>query len=392
MSASRAGPRPDAVQHRREPALHQRATVDDRYHGEQLPPRLLRDVDVVPQIGEGRGGARAPSRPSTGTPSTRPEARRRHARRPRRTRTSVPGRSRPVMCGAPLSTLDAPRPRYRNTGRGPSRVSAATARWGACAAARATPWPRLPASELACPALGDLTGRAPRRRRTADVRLRRARASRRRGRLRAVWRAPAIGSSATSAERQHALASRARVRAVEVPGPDRVLPGCAYFPACGGCQWQHVAPAAQRTAKQALVAEQLERLGGLRGRPRAPHDRRRSRLGLPRARVTLARRGPAGGTPPRARSHALVEVAACPIADPALSAHLESARAWLSRLRVPLRRLTIAAAPRRRRARRCGDGGAGSRRRGGRAVAVMRTAPSVRGTVLAGASTRLVTG
>src|SRR5439155_241289 len=57
---------------------------------------------------------------------------------------------------------------------------------------------------------------------------------------------------------------RARVAAVLAPGPDRVLPGCRYFPTCGGCQWQHVAPPAQRDAKAAIVAEQLARTAGVR--------------------------------------------------------------------------------------------------------------------------------
>src|SRR5207245_659701 len=52
---------------------------------------------------------------------------------------------------------------------------------------------------------------------------------------------------------------RARVAAVLVPGPGRVLPGCRYFPTCGGCQWQHVAPPAQRDATTEIGAAQLAR-------------------------------------------------------------------------------------------------------------------------------------
>ena len=44
---------------------------------------------------------------------------------------------------------------------------------------------------------------------------------------------------------QHAGFARARVVEVLEPGPARVFPGCRYFPTCGGCQWQHVAPGAQ---------------------------------------------------------------------------------------------------------------------------------------------------
>ncbi|GIH13791.1 class I SAM-dependent RNA methyltransferase [Rugosimonospora africana] len=70
-----------------------------------------------------------------------------------------------------------------------------------------------------------------------------------------------------------------RADAVEIlsASPDRVEPPCPYAtPAkaphvgrhtpvahCGGCDFQHVAPAAQRELKAAVVREQLLRLGGL---------------------------------------------------------------------------------------------------------------------------------
>ncbi|MFC4145312.1 class I SAM-dependent RNA methyltransferase [Micromonospora mangrovi] len=59
----------------------------------------------------------------------------------------------------------------------------------------------------------------------------------------------------------------ARADAVEVltASPDRVEPPCPYAKPgrCGGCDLQHVAPAAQREWKTAVVREQLIRLGGL---------------------------------------------------------------------------------------------------------------------------------
>jgi 23S rRNA (uracil1939-C5)-methyltransferase len=182
---------------------------------------------------------------------------------------------------------------------------------------------------------------------------------------------------------------RAHVTDVVRAGPGRVLPGCPWFPTCGGCQWQHVAPPAQREAKRAVVAEQLRRVGRLRDAAVLPT------LAAPldwayRARITLAVEGRRAGYH-RARTRTLVEIDRCPIADPALAAHLAPARAWAAALRVPLRRLTIAVAP-------------GGVALVGAATAVPGVAdvrateallarvPTVRGAILVGAGTRRVLG
>ncbi|HEY8533236.1 MAG TPA: TRAM domain-containing protein [Micromonospora sp.] len=58
-----------------------------------------------------------------------------------------------------------------------------------------------------------------------------------------------------------------RAEAVRVldASPDRVEPPCPYARpgGCGGCDLQHVAPAAQLAWKTAVLREQLERIGGL---------------------------------------------------------------------------------------------------------------------------------
>lgn len=56
----------------------------------------------------------------------------------------------------------------------------------------------------------------------------------------------------------------ARAELVEVleAAPERVAPPCAQVAAgCGGCDWQHVAPAAQRELKAQIVGDALRRIG-----------------------------------------------------------------------------------------------------------------------------------
>jgi 23S rRNA (uracil1939-C5)-methyltransferase len=113
---------------------------------------------------------------------------------------------------------------------------------------------------------------------------------------------------------------RAEIEQILHPGPDRVAPRCAVFGVCGGCTWQHLAYPAQIEAKRAILADALQRIGGV------------TRSALPevvpspdaygyraRARV-IARRGAVGY---RMRgSHATCSVDACPVLVPALEAVL----------------------------------------------------------------------
>jgi len=133
---------------------------------------------------------------------------------------------------------------------------------------------------------------------------------------------------------------RAEIVDIVRAGPDRVTPPCPVFGRCGGCQWQHVALAAQRRAKQAIVAEQLARLGGLRDVDVRPTIAPPEGLAY-RGRVTLHAEGRRLGYR-RARTHVLEEVAACPIAAPPVERHFPAARRWAGTLRTPPAHVTIA--------------------------------------------------
>ncbi len=106
----------------------------------------------------------------------------------------------------------------------------------------------------------------------------------------------------------------------------RVDPPCPLFTSrrCGGCDWQHVGAAAQRDAKQAIVAAALRPLiaGGLVLEPLiAPEPDYGWRR---RARWTIAN-GAIGYHGPRTKT--VCDVDACPQLAPALEAVLRALRA-----------------------------------------------------------------
>ena len=111
-----------------------------------------------------------------------------------------------------------------------------------------------------------------------------------------------------------------RADAIEIlqAAPERVSPPCPYAVpgGCGGCDWQHASPAAQRAIKARVISQQLRRIAGL--------DREVTVEALPgdtnglgwrtRVRFAVGRDGQAGLR--RHRSHDIVPVRDCLIAHP----------------------------------------------------------------------------
>ncbi len=118
--------------------------------------------------------------------------------------------------------------------------------------------------------------------------------------------------------------------------PERVVPACPHFGACGGCHYQHTDYKSQLAFKQAILRETLERGGVavpaeiavISGEPW--RYRNRIRLAFDAA-GNLGYRG--------RRSHAVVPIRECPIAAPLL---VEAAQAFaqVARSFAPLLRPT----------------------------------------------------
>jgi tRNA/tmRNA/rRNA uracil-C5-methylase (TrmA/RlmC/RlmD family) len=127
-----------------------------------------------------------------------------------------------------------------------------------------------------------------------------------------------------------------RADAVEIheASPDRVAAPCAFAHpgGCGGCDVQHVAPAAQLTWKADVVKSLLGRMGGLSGERIAELDIRVQPLpGGPlgwRSRVRYA--VDAAGRPGllKHRSHEVVPIDRCLIAHPELQKLDVTGRLW----------------------------------------------------------------
>jgi len=127
-----------------------------------------------------------------------------------------------------------------------------------------------------------------------------------------------------------------RADAVEIiePSPDRVVPPCRYAGPnrCGGCDFQHATPEAQRALKRDVLVEQLTRLGRLSpAEIEALGIRVEPLPGGPlgwrtRLRYTVDATGRAGLL--KHRSHEVVPVESCAIAVPAIRDLDVVATAW----------------------------------------------------------------
>ncbi len=123
--------------------------------------------------------------------------------------------------------------------------------------------------------------------------------------------------------------------AVESPSPVRVQPRCPHFGECGGCLWQHVDYPAQLAAKQAIVVESLQHLGGLVDLPVRPilpteppwHYRNKMEFALaPPGRVGLHR---------RQRWDEVVDLEVCYLPSPRAVAVLRAVREFLRTWGIP---------------------------------------------------------
>lgn len=119
---------------------------------------------------------------------------------------------------------------------------------------------------------------------------------------------------------------RRRLTAILTPGSERIAPFCPYFGRCGGCAIQHWQPSSYQAWKRQIVVETLDHAGiACEVAPLVDAH------GDGRRRITVhARRGDDGHLHvgyAAAGSHAIVDIAACPILDPALSGALDAARA-----------------------------------------------------------------
>ncbi|MCA9718001.1 MAG: class I SAM-dependent RNA methyltransferase [Myxococcales bacterium] len=115
---------------------------------------------------------------------------------------------------------------------------------------------------------------------------------------------------------------------VAMASEQRVSPPCPLSETCGGCNWQHVAPAAQLELKRQIVQGQLRRFDveveAAAPSPSALGYRRRARLHYEQTEDGQWRLGFR-----RARSHEIVDVPRCAVLDAPLQHAAERVRGLL---------------------------------------------------------------
>ena len=127
--------------------------------------------------------------------------------------------------------------------------------------------------------------------------------------------------------REHKNYLEARLVGVDDPSPRRVEPRCPYFGRCGGCSYQHLDALEQADLKTRQVAQVLRRVARIESAnvpPLVPSPQDYAY----RNRITVHVRGGVIGfySAEEGGSRGLIDVAQCPIAEPAVNQALERFR------------------------------------------------------------------
>ncbi|MDB9313521.1 23S rRNA (uracil(1939)-C(5))-methyltransferase RlmD [Spirulina sp. CS-785/01] len=120
-------------------------------------------------------------------------------------------------------------------------------------------------------------------------------------------------------KRQYA---QGKVQEVLDPSPHRIRPRCIVADKCGGCQWQHISDRTQQTAKENLLRQILQRIGGFTDPPLAPILTGESALSYRnKATYPLAygQQGQVNAGYYRKGTHQLVNLNQCPVQDERLN-------------------------------------------------------------------------
>ena len=145
--------------------------------------------------------------------------------------------------------------------------------------------------------------------------------------------------------RNHKAHSEADLLEVLETSPHRVEARCSLFGECGGCQYQNFSYAEQLLWKQRQVAELLEHLAGIDAEqcPVDPVIPSPDQWGY-RTKITPHFQVPSDGRIAEigflkaGRRHQLIDVAACPIASPAINDALPEVRADVHRRALEYRK------------------------------------------------------
>jgi 23S rRNA (uracil1939-C5)-methyltransferase len=137
--------------------------------------------------------------------------------------------------------------------------------------------------------------------------------------------------------KQHRNFDEAAVEEVITPSPLRVEPRCPHFSVCGGCSLQHMAEEQQIEAKQAVLLDNLARLGKVKPaevlRPlTGPHwgYRRKARLSVKHVR----KKGKVLVGFREKHSPYVAEIDSCAVLHPAVGERIEALAAVIESLRA----------------------------------------------------------